>query len=216
MRAVAAPEQIADQQSDRGRKATHPVEIPYKGWWDVLWRVFKQLGQKNVSIVAAGLAMFALLAIFPSLAAAVAPYGLFSSPDQITAQVQLFGGVLPPAGLKILEDQLHQLASHRSTLRVGMVVGLLVALWSSRQGMSALMVAMNVAYSESERRGLFHQLLLSLALTLGSVLGFITMIVLGIAVPIVLQFLPLGSAVNELIFIARWILLWVTAAVGLS
>jgi membrane protein len=41
--------------------------------------------------------LFGLLSVFPSLAAAVALYGLIASPEQISAQVQAFSGLLPEA-----------------------------------------------------------------------------------------------------------------------
>src|SRR5688500_19428866 len=88
------PAEIANTEADRGRLAHRPRDIGPRGWWDVLWRVKDQLDADNVSIVAGGLALFALLAVFPSLAAAVAIYGIVASPDAIAAQMQSFAGLL--------------------------------------------------------------------------------------------------------------------------
>jgi membrane protein len=213
---IVSPERAVHDQPGRGREADDPTEIPVRGWWDVLWRVKQQLADDNVSIVAAGLALFALLAVFPGFAAAVAIYGLFSSPAQIGAQVQLFGSLLPEAGLRILEAQLSELASQRDTLSVGLVVGIVVALWSARQGMTALMAATNVAYNERERRTFFKQLLISLVLTVGAVFAFMVVVILGVAVPLALNFLPLGNAAATVLLVIRWILLWVFASLALS
>lgn len=212
-----SPEHAVAHEADRGRMAEKPEQITAKGWWDIAVRVKDQIDADNVSIVAAGLALFGMLAIFPSLAAAVAIYGLFSSPTQIAEQVEAFRGVLPDAGLQILNTQLHELISHQDTaLSAGAVVGILLALWSARRGMVALMTATNVAYNERERRGFFHRLFLSLVLTLGAVLALIAVVMLGIAVPLVLHFLPLGDIANWVLLSVRWILLWSIVVVGLS
>ena len=93
------PNEIANTETNRGRLAHRPVDITWRGWWDVIWRVQTQLDAVNVSIVAGGLALFALLAVFPSLPAAVAIYGLVASPEAIAAQIQSFSDMLPAATL---------------------------------------------------------------------------------------------------------------------
>lgn len=211
------PNEAAELEADRGRVAQCPLEIPYKGWWDIAWRVREQLAYDNVSIVAGGLALFGLLSVFPSLAAAVAVYGLVASPEQIAAQAQTFSGLLPQAGLGILVEQMNQLASRsRSTLSIGVVVSILLALWSARRGMVALITAMNVAYNEHERRGFIRRMALSLLFTVCGVLGFLVVVALTVAVPVVLGFLPLGPAAEWMLLISRWALLWYVAALALS
>lgn len=71
---------ILSANHDRGRTATRPEQIPAPGWWDIVIRVTNDLGRDNVSLVAGGLAMYALLAVFPALAAAISFYGLLFTP----------------------------------------------------------------------------------------------------------------------------------------
>lgn len=211
------PAEIADSEAHRGRRADRPVDIAWRGWWDVLWRVKDQLDTDNVSIVAGGLALFALLAVFPSLAAAVAIYGIVASPDAIAAQMQAFGGMLPPATVEILQNQLNQLVSQRNeTLSIGVIIGILLAMWSARKGMVALITAMNVAYNEHDRRSFLMRMLLSLAFTVGGVLGFVVMVSIGVAIPVLLAFIPLGSATEWILLGVRWAVLWVIAVFALS
>jgi membrane protein len=201
----------------RGRDARVPGEIPLSGWLDIALRVKEQIDADNVSILAAGLALYSLLAIFPGLAAIVLLYGLVSSPAQITEQLSSFQGLLPPEGLTILEQQLSTLASQRSeTLGFGVIVAVAVALWSARKGMVALMTAANIAYNEREHRGFFRRLFVSLAFTVGAVFGFMVVVLLGVAVPVVLSYLPLGSAAQGVLLVMRWILLWLMAVFGLT
>jgi len=212
-----APDSMAGREAGRGREAGKPQEIPARGWLDILKRVQRQLTQDNASIVAAGLALYSLLAIFPALAAVVLLYGLFSSPEQITEQLRAFEGLLPPEGVTILQRQLTNLANQSShTLGLGLMAAVLVALWSARKGMVALMTATNVAYNEREQRGFFRRLFVSLAFTIGAVLGFILLIALGVAVPVLLSFLPLGDAAQGVLLAFRWALLWFIAVSALS
>lgn len=214
---TAEPQELANAEASRGRQADRPADITWRGWWDVLWRVKTQLDADNVSIVAGGLALFALLAVFPSLAAAVAIYGIVASPDAIAAQMQGFSDFLPPESMQILQTQLHRLVSQRNeALSVGVIVGILVAMWSARKGMVALITAMNVAYNERDRRSFLMRMLISLAFTIGGVLGFVVMVAIGVAVPVVLALLPLGNAAEWVLLIVRWAILWVVAVLALT
>ena len=201
----------------RGRTAERPRDIPARGWWDIARRVQKEMTADNVSIIAAGLAMYALLAVFPALAAAVSIYGLFASPADIANHMQQVAEILPPQAESILQQRLTNLSQHpQSTLSVGIVIGIALALWSSRQGMVALMTATNVAYDEQERRGFFKQLFISLAFTVGGVVGFLAVLLLGVAVPVVLSLVPLGDATQTVLLVIRWLLLFAVAVLGLA
>lgn len=201
----------------RGRTAERPQDIPARGWWDIAMRVKKEMTADNVDIIAGGLALYALLAVFPALAAAVSIYGLFASPADIASHLQQVAAVLPENATKILQEQLSKLSQHpQDTLSVGIIVGIALALWSARKGIVALMTATNVAYDEEESRGFIKQLFVSLAFTLGAVLGFLAVLLLGVAVPLALSLLPLGSAAELVLLVARWILLFGVAVLGLA
>jgi membrane protein len=206
-----------DHDDARGRDARKPAEIPARGWIDIAMRVKDQLTQDNASIIAAGLALYSLLAIFPALTACVLLYGLVASPEQITQQLQSFQGLLPAEGMAILERQLHTLAGQQDqALGIGLITAVAIALWSARKGMVALMAAANIAYDEEEQRGFFKRLFVSLAFTFGAVLGFAAVIAFGVAVPIALEFVPLGSAAEIVLLALRWAALFFIAVLGLS
>jgi membrane protein len=202
---------------DRGRAARRPTDIPGRGWWDIAVRVKRSLDTDNISIIAGGLALYALLAVFPALAATVSIYGLFASPAEINEHLRELTAALPEQALSILQQQLSDLSSRQEeALSTGAVLGLLLALWSARRGMVALMAALNVAYGEEEKRGFFKQILVSSAFTVGAVLGFVAVLLLGVAVPFALQLLPLGNAAEVVLLILRWAMLWTVAIAGLA
>src|SRR3984893_10342066 len=201
----------------RGREARRPSDIPKPGWRDILWRVWSAVGKDNVSLISAGLAMYALLAVFPSLAAAVSIYGLFASPASVIQDMNSFAGILPPGAWDIFSKQLQDVARHTgSTLTATAAIALLLSLWSARSGMASLITATNVAYSQPERRGFLHLIWLSLAFTAGGVLAFLIMLLLGVAVPLMVKVLGVSAGTEWVVGIVRWVLLWLVAIVGLA
>jgi membrane protein len=212
------PAAIADGDGkSHGREARRPEEIPKAGWRDIFGRLWKAIGRDNVSLVSAGLAMYALLSVFPSLAALVSIYGIFSSPDDVIKDMNAFVGILPPGTWDILATQLKDVASHAGgTLTATAGVALLVSLWSARSGMASLMTATNIAYSEREKRSFIHQILVSLAFTGAAILGFLTMLLLGLALPIVLETVGFSASATVVVGALRWLLLWLVAVAGLA
>jgi membrane protein len=216
-RALHDTEAPAAQSIGRGRSATHPKEIPAAGWRDVLSRVRKEIGSDHVSLVSAGLAMYALLAVFPGLAAAVAIYGIFSSPADVADHMQSFSAILPPGTWDLFNAQLQTLAGQaQGSLTLAATGGFLLALWGARAGMSALMVASNIAYAETEKRGFIQQTIVSLAFTLAAVLGFLLVLAVGVVLPLALEVLGTSEWIQLLAGGLRWIALWLVAVLGLS
>lgn len=192
----------------RGRDASRPGKIPAKGWKDVLLRVKAEIGGDNLSIVAAGIAFYVMLSIFPALVAAVTIYGLVADPAQVETVVANLSGVLPPLALGLVEEQLHGLVqSSSSTLGWGAVLSILVALWSAAKGAKALITGVNVAYDESESRGFIELQGLALVFTLGFIVMGVISVGLIAVLPNLLDRLPLGPTGTFVAFAAQWIVL---------
>lgn len=189
----------------RGRLAEKPSAIPYPGLKDVFWRVIAEIGEDRVTLIAAGVTYYLLLALFPALAALVSIYGFVADPGAIGAQVTLLSDVVPTGSLDIILDQLKTLATQKtSTLSIGFVFGLVVALWSAHNGMRALFDAMNIAYGETEKRGFLKMTGLGFLFTLGA-LGVAVVVISAIGIlPAVLSFLWLDRWVELLARFARW------------
>src|SRR5437762_12551881 len=81
------------------------------GWWAILTNFWAELDRDHVSIMAAGVAFYALLSIFPGMSALISLYGLVSDPATIEHQLSSLSGVLPEEALKLLSDQLHALVA---------------------------------------------------------------------------------------------------------
>ena len=186
--AEATPERAA------ARSATTPTDFPARSWRRVLGRVWTGIGRDHLSIIAAGVAFFGTLAIFPAIAALIALYGLVADPAQVAESLHAARPVLPPDVYAMIEDQVGALIAARpSGLGLASVVSLAVALWSARAGVTALMEGLNVVYRETDTRSIVVQYLLSLALTLMVIAVAIVALFAVIAVPAALHFSDIGA-----------------------
>lgn len=204
-------------EAERGREAAAPGEIPPRGWRDVLSRVKESLSRDNLSVISAGVAFYALLAVFPGLAALILLYGLAFDPQQAQEQLEAFGAVLPQEAREVVLGQLGELtATDTGTLGTAAVGSLLLALWSASAGIKTLMLALNVAYHEREKRGFVRFNATALLLTLAAILGAITAIAAVVALPAIISFLHLGDTLESLARYARWPILALAMVLGLS
>jgi membrane protein len=124
---------------------------------------------------------------------------------------------MPAESLKLLTDALHNLvAKNHAGLSVGLVVSVLIAIWSARVGTGALMTALNVAYGEREKRNFIWFNAVALALTGGLVLFGIIAIFTVAVIPAALHFLPFPESWTNLISAVRWPILFVLVMLALA
>lgn len=186
-------------------------------WRERLARVWSALGRDNISIMSAGIAYYALLSIFPGMSALVLTYGLVADPQSIAHHVDSLAGVLPSEALKLLSDQLNALVSAPSEkLGIGLIVSVLVALWSATSGTSAMMNALTIAYEGREDRGLLHFYGLSIGLTVGGAVFVLIALVLIAGVPAVVTRLPLPPLWQQILPLSRFPMLALLAFLGLG
>ncbi len=200
-----------------GGDAEHPKDIPAKGWFQILKRGMAEAKADQVPLLAAGVAFFAFLAIFPALIALVSIYGFFADPAQIAAQVNNLAGALPDDVRKLLTEQITTLTSQKSTLGIGAIVAILVALFSASGGMQNLMTAVNFAYDEEEKRSAIKKRLIALGLTVAAIVFMV--IVLGVVAvlpPLLERLLGGGGFAYWLLLIGRFVFLALLVAVALA
>jgi membrane protein len=207
----------AQAQPERGTEARSPGEIPRAGWREILVRVKDSASEHQLSIVAAGVAFYVLLAIVPALAATVSIYGLVADPATLERQLEAMAGALPEDAYSIIAGQLEDIvAASGGALGLGLAVSLLFSLWSASAGVKTLMTALNIAYAEKERRGFLRFNGVALLLTLALILVGIVAIALVVALPAVLGFVGLGGVAELIINLLRWPLLAAAVILALS
>jgi membrane protein len=192
-------------ETGRGRQATSPWRIPWRGWKDILWRAYEKMNENRLLAVAGGIVFYALLALFPAVTAFVSLYGLVADASTIGQHLSLAAGILPSGAVDILHEQLTRLTANRtSALSFGFVFGLLFALWSANSGTKAVIDGLNVAYGEIEKRSFIRLNILSLVFTLSAFLALTLAVGTVVVAPILLLHIGLGGAANAVIGILRW------------
>jgi membrane protein len=207
----------AAAQPGRGRHSQNPFQIPWAGWKDILWRTYRRIEDDRLLATAAGVVFYGLLAIFPAITALVSCYGLFANPSTISANLQTLAMLLPQGTFQIIEDQVARVVSKGNTeLGATFVFGLLLAIWSANAGMKAIIDALNVAYEEREKRSFVELNLVSLAFTVGGILGLMVMAGAVVAFPLALDHLGLAPESKLIVALARWPLLFLILLVALA
>jgi membrane protein len=206
-----------ETQDERGRQATRPGEVPPRGWLDVLKRTRQGIRDTNASIVAAGVAFYAFLALVPALIAVVAVYGLVANPADVKDQITTFTSALPRDAQKLLSSQLSSITrSAGSGTGIAAAIAIGAALWSASSGIAALNTGLTVVNRENETRGMVKRRLLALVLTLFAVAGLLVMLALVVALPSVLDSIDISGIGSTALELARWPLLAGILLVGLA
>ena len=158
-------------ESDRGRSAGSPWEMPAGGWKDVAVRTWRESSKDNVGLVAAGVAFYGFLALVPMLGAIVLTYGLVAEPQTVVEHVQSLTTVLPAQVAGLVGEQLMNVVQTSGGKKgLGLVAALAIALWGARNAAGSIVIALNIAYEEEEKRGFLKVTLLALAMTVGAVI----------------------------------------------
>ena len=178
----------------RGRHADSPTDIPPKGWKDIAFRLKDEISEDRVGLIAAGVAFYGLLALFPAITALLAIGGLLVEPNQIINQLSALSGIVPEAAMNIITEQATEVAGSREGgLGLAALLGIGLAIYSASKGMGSLMDGMNVAYDEEEERGFIRLKLETLGLTLFLIFGLLVAVVAMVGIPILLNTLNFGA-----------------------
>jgi membrane protein len=191
-----------------GREAERPSQIPPRGWFAILRRVMAEVKEDNVSLLAAGVAFYAMLAIFPAIIALVTVYGMVADPAEVESQVSEFAKGLPSGADELITQQLTNVVNAgEQALSIGLALSLLAVLWSASGGVQGLVKSLNLVYDERETRGFVKLRGLSLLLTLGAIVVAVVALVLIAVFPAVIDDLGLGEAGRLAASIGRWVIL---------
>jgi membrane protein len=200
-----------------GAGADKPTQIPKKGWWQIVRRGLKEFSADQMPLMAAGVAFYAFLSLVPTLIAATLVYGLVTSPEQVQSQVKQVSSVLPQDAANLVGNQMLQLATAKSSgLGIGLVVSLLIALWSASGGTGNLITAVNVAYDEKETRNFIKKRGLALLLTVGAIVVFVLTASLVAVFPAVANALNIGGIARVGLEALRWVVLLVVLLAALA
>lgn len=157
----------------------------------------------EMPILAAGTALFAIIAVIPSLAAAVAIYGLVADPHEIHSHLDGLQKVMPIEVVQFIGDQLERQA-RRSNGELGVQLGVSVALalFSARGSARALIDSLNRAYRVRELRKPIHKLAISLLMSFATLVGLMLMFAVLVVLPAIVG--AIDSSWISLVMLLRW------------
>lgn len=168
-------------------------------------RAFREALLGDTPVLAAGVALFGLLATIPGLAAIVAVYSLVADAADIAAQLEGLERVLPRDVIGFLANVLEREAERpRGHLGVALVTTLVLALYSARSTVDAMMVGLNRAYGVTETRHPLRALLISIAVAGIALVGFVVVAAIVVALPALLALFRAGENAGVLATFLRW------------
>src|SRR5690242_14532462 len=90
----------------------HADLVPRGGWafWRyVLARTYAEFNEDNVMLLAAAVAFYAVLALVPTITAAVSLYALISDPASVQSQFGQLQGLMPSGSFDLMREQVERI-----------------------------------------------------------------------------------------------------------
>lgn len=180
-------------------------------------RVWNEMGQTKLTLIAAGVAFYGLLGLFPGIGALMAIAGLVADPAQVASTLDSLGSVMPEAAEEIIVGQARDVASGPpGGLGLVAIVGLLLTIYSASKGMQALMDGLNLVNNREDDRSFVKTTVVKLGLTFGLLVGVLLCVAVAVVVPALLAFIPLARDTEILVTVARWPVLLGIAGAGIA
>ena len=159
----------------------------------------------NVSLMASALAFFGLLGVFPALAVVITSFALWADPEYVEWLMSSLKGIMPDEAWTLVSAELQVLVQgHATQVSLGLVISLVIALWSARSASASVMEALSRIYRTDEQRSILGHELIVLLFTLGGlVFGVLTLAAVGF-VPAILSWLPVSREFSGDLSFFRW------------
>ena len=188
------------------------------GWWEIARRTYRETLADDCLGLAAQLAYYFFLALFPALLFLVALASFFPIDDFIDTIVASGSRFAPPDVLAIVQEQVATIA--RSNQGGLLTTGMLLTIWSSSAGMAAIIETLNRAYDIDEGRPWWKVRLIAVAMTIGAglfvVLSFALILIGPTVAEQVASWFGLGRAFVWAWTILQWPVVFMLVASGLA
>lgn len=186
-------------------------------WRDVARRTMAQVKEDQVSLLAASVAFFGMLAVFPAIIAIVSVYGLVADPDEVRDQIESLTSALPEDAGQLITNQLESITQQSGGgLGFGVVIGIVAALWTAGGGVGALIRGLNIVHGEGEMRTAVRRRGLALVLTIAGVVGTVAVLGLIVALPPIVRRLTDSGLAASIVVTLRWPVLGLLLLVALA
>jgi len=190
------------------RVAIRPRQYSWRDWWHAIVNGLRGMDELNIALIAAGIAFFGFLSVFPAMAALIAIWGFMADPAMIQEQLQMAQDVVPEGAYGILSDQVAALVgANRSALQWTSIVSIVLAIWSARAAVAALIRGLNAIYREPHRGNFFRRTAAAVGLTALLILVALIAFAAVVLIPAILSFLRLSAWIEVPITMIKWVVL---------
>ncbi len=177
-----------------GRTAFTPWQMPLKAWKEIARRTWNQSWIDNTGLVAAGVAFYGFLAIIPLLGIVILGYGFFAEPQTVIRNMQAMTTVLPSEIAVLIGEQLmNAVQASEGTKGLAILAAFGVALYGGTNAAAAIIMALNIAYQEKEKRSLVQFYLLAITMTVAALLMLLLALAATTAVTSLDRLIPRAS-----------------------
>ncbi|SDD46180.1 membrane protein [Paracoccus isoporae] len=190
---------------------------PFRDIWQFIQALGERMDKIHMGLIAAGVAFYAMFAVFPGLAAIIALWGLWYDPHVIQQYVHVGEEFIPPEAMDILQAQVDSLTEGgRTKLGWTTFLSFMIATIAARAGVNALVRGLNAAYGVRA-----HSTIVGFVLAYGLTLAIVGVVFMGlvtiVVVPIILNLFALGPLRGWLITALPWggMLLIVMIGIGI-
>lgn len=178
--------------------------------------VWNAMDERHMGLLSAGVAFYAMFALFPGMAATIAIWSFFADPVVMRDYLEQIHGVIPDAAFGILESQLDSLlAANSRKLGWTTFLSFAVAIYSVHSAVAALVSGLNAVHVRGHRPGLLR-LVWSAMLTAAVVALILGALGVVVTVPLALNFLHVGSIGSFILFYLPWIVMFAVLYVVLG
>ena len=189
---------------------------PLKELWTFLGAIFERMDKIHMGLISAGVAFYAMFAVFPGLAAIIALWSLWFDPQVVMAYVNVADEFIPNSAQDILHVQVESLlAGGKTSIGWTSIISFVIATVAARAGVDAMVRGLNAAYgvrSHSTIAGFVLAYVLTLAIVGVVLMGLATILV----VPVVLKFMTYGTLQSWLVTGLPWAAMFLIVIIGIG
>ena len=186
-----AEEQVPDPDDEA--KPDSPRDLSRRSWGYVLRKTWREFGDDHCTDLAAGLTYYAVLALFPAAIAVISLVGVFGQgKDSVTKITEILQPLVSSSTLNTIQPALENIASSQRA-GLGLVIGLVGALWSASGYVGAFGRAMNAVYEIDEGRPFWKLRPVMLVITL------LAVVMVAVVLVMLIVSGPLASSIGSVI-----------------
>jgi membrane protein len=162
--------------------------------------IFRGFERKHLPLVAAGLAYYFLMSLFPALVLLTAVAAYLPIQNGGEKATSFMAHVIPHQGLALLEPVLNTITPHRTGL---LSLGIVTTLWLSSVGAKGVIAGLDIVYEVRAPRSLWINRILAFGLTFVVGVLLLLVVVLTLVGPVLEAALATAVPVQSL-----WVTVW--------